>query len=275
MTTTTIETIVQMTSSATPLTTVSSPEECNTCPATCNIECDQIIRKTTVQGDSDYFKFTLSSEKEVKIRLRSVTINNDFGDYDLFANWDGTCPEVGRYYPNECSSEGGYDCGPCSVEKEEECTKALKPGTYYFMVYNYKGKIFSYLVNLICSDINSVETSNSTIPTSTIPACSINTDCCDSFKDKWVTCNDGKCIRCSPNVEGCYYCPFETTTSIAGRQRIPLNLLAALKNPLFIILVVMVLAIMLVTYKLMTKRMKPAPLPYEEDEDVLVRIFQK
>lgn len=279
VTITTIKTTVtsQTTTSVTTSTTIPSLKECNSCPEACKIECDQTIKKSTLQGESDYFKFTLPSEKKVSILLNSIIKNNDFGDYDLFTNWDGTCPEVGRYYPNECSSEGGYDCGPCSGETNEECTETLKTGTYYFMVYNYKGENFSYDVKLICSDVTqSITTSMTITSTTTIPSCSGNKDCCSIFKDNWVTCSDGKCIRCAPSVEGCTYCQLEvTTTSITGRQRVTMNLTTALKNPLFIILVVMVIAVMLVTYKIMTKRMKSAPLPYEEDEEVLIRIFSK
>ncbi|MDI6826052.1 MAG: PPC domain-containing protein [Candidatus Aenigmarchaeota archaeon] len=271
ITTTTVTT--QTTTSVPSSTTIPSLGGCDSCLGACRIECDQTIRRSTLQGDSDYFKFTLSTEKKVRIQLNSIIKNNNFGDYDLFANWDSTCPEVGRYYPNECSTEGGYDCGPCSGETKEECTGTLKPGTYYFMVYNYKGENFSYEVSLVCSDVTT--TSTIIAPTTTVPICSVNTDCCETFKDRWVTCSDGKCIRCAPNVEGCSHCPLETTTTtlITGRQRVLLNLIAALKNPVFILLVVMAILVMLVVYKFMTKRVEPS-LPYEEEEEeILVRIF--
>lgn len=275
--TTTIETTVPTTTtSITTSTTIRSLKECNSCSEACKIECDQAIKKSTLQSDSDYFKFTLPTEKRVRIQLNSIIKNNNFGDYDLFANWDGTCPEIGRYYPNECSTEGVYDCGPCSGETKEECTETLKAGTYYFTVYNYKGENFSYEVNLFCSDINSITTTSTTVvPTTTIPICSINTDCCETFKGNWVTCNNGTCIRCAPNVEGCSYCPLEitTTTLITSQKKVPLNLITALKNPMFIILVFIAILIMLAVYKIMTKRIKSTPLTYEEDEEILVRIL--
>jgi len=281
MTTTTATTLkttitIQTTTSVSSLTTIPPIEGCNSCSQACKINCFQTIQRSNPQGDSDFFKFALPSEKKVVIRLNSIIKDNNFGDYDLFANWDGTCPEVGRYYPNECSSEGGYDCGPCSAETREECTETLKAGTYYFMVYNYKSENFSYEITLICFDVNPVTTTSTIITTTTKTSiCSINTDCCEKFKDHWVTCSNDNCIRCASNVEGCSYCPPETAM-IAERQKTLLNLMAAIKNPMFIILVVIIIAVMLAVFKLMTKRVEKSPIPYEEkEEEYLVRIFSK
>lgn len=260
-------------------TSISTIGEYNSCAEAYKIECDQTIRRSTLQGDSDYFKFTLPTEKKVRILLNSIIKDNKFGDYDIFANWDGTCPDVGRYYPNECSLEGGYDCGPCSSEKEEECTETLKTGTYYFLIYNYKSEGFSYDISLICSDLTSVTTTSTTIaPINKSSICSINTDCCEKFKDSWVTCSNGICIQCAPNLVDCSYCPIETTTTtiIVGRQRVLMNLITALKNPMFIILVFIAILVMLAVFKFMTKRVKETQMPDEEkEEEILVRIFSK
>jgi hypothetical protein len=199
ITTSTASTIPVTTESTTTTTptqlsieTIPSSEKYNSCSNSYNIECNEIIRREVTKNQSydekDYYSFTLDEQKKVRIRINSTIIpdpdNPDvelFGDYDLYTKWDSSCPTVNEYYcdsdKTDCCNarEGTYDCGPCSFDIDEnnnmnefcpeDGEKILKPGTYYFFVYNYIGNA-PYDVNLKCSDITQILTTTSLITTS-------------------------------------------------------------------------------------------------------------
>jgi hypothetical protein len=182
--------------------TIQANEKYDSCPNNAyTINCNQIIRREVTVGESydikDYFKFTLDRRMKVRIHLSSTIIPdpNDpdyglFGDYDLYAKWDGSCPNINVYYCEDykttcCGNRvGSWECGPCSEDVDEynnmdefcpeEGERTLEPGTYYFLVYNYNGDA-PYDVNLICSDITQVTTTTTTTEGATTTTVSVQT----------------------------------------------------------------------------------------------------
>jgi hypothetical protein len=249
--------------------TLQTNEKCDSCLDGCTIECNHIVRReNSSYDDKDFFKFTLDRRMKVRIRLNSTNIPNPktpgvypLGDYDLYAKWNGSCPDVGSYYCLDACSEctkkdccnlriGNYDCGPCSENIDEyknmnefcpeNDERILEPGTYYFLVYNFAGNV-PYDVNLICRDV--FQTATTTISANTA-----------SGGGKTTTPIHGFTTTTFTSDKVTIYTEYTTTTEVVdGGKKLIMGL--STKNYILIIATILSLILLLFgVYKIISKK---------------------